>query len=721
MTVSRIDTYPTHTHAGFELRAGRPYPFGATFVPGGVNFAVFSRYATSCTLVLFEIGASRPLVEIPFPPEFRIGHVYAMVVFGLDPEGIEYGFRMDGPFNPHQGHWFDPSNILLDPFAKAISGREVWGEPPNEADIFPHRGRLVLDDFDWEADRPLEIPIEDLVIYEMHVRGFTRHFSSGLKYPGTFAAIREKIPYLLELGVNCVELMPIFEFDEFDNKFVNPETGERLKQYWGYGSVGFFAPKAGYAATGRLGMQVDEFKALVKELHAHGIEVFLDVVFNHTGEGDAEGPTISYRGLDNKTYYMLRPDGHYFNFSGCGNTMNCNNPVVRQMVLACLRYWVAEYHIDGFRFDLASILGRDQNGEPLANPPLIEVLAYDPVLARCKLIAEAWDAVGLYQVGSFPAHGRWAEWNGKYRDTIRKFLKGDMGQTAEMARRLAGSPDLYPRRGPAASINFITAHDGFSLADLVAYNEKHNWANGEEGRDGANDNYSWNCSHEGPTDDPHILTLRRRQMKNALAMLMVSQGVPMICMGDEIGHTKQGNNNTYAQDNALSWLNWDLLTENEDLFRFFQRCIAFRRAHSGLRNSRHFAHEDYLGSGYADITWHGAKAWQPDWSYHSRVLAFMLDGRHARGGAEPDDTIYVAMNMHWESHRFELPRLPRGMRWRVFANTSASPGEEIWEPGYEPLLQEQHHIWLGPRSVVILVGRAGTAVKARRKLATGTG
>jgi isoamylase len=669
MTVSRIDTYPTHTHTGFELRAGRPYPFGATFVPGGVNFAVFSRHAVGCTLVLFEKGASQPTAEIPFPPEFRIGNVYAMIIFGLDAENTEYGFRMDGPFNPHQGHWFDRQKILLDPYARAIGGRAVWGAEPDEADSYPHRAQLPLDDFDWEADRPLETPIEDLIIYEMHVRGFTRHPSSGGKYPGTFAAIREKIPYLLELGVNCVELMPIFEFDEFENKFVNPETGERLKQYWGYSSVGFFAPKAGYAATGRFGMQMDEFKALVKDLHANGIEVFLDVVFNHTGEGNEEGPTISYRGLDNKTYYMLRPDGHYFNFSGCGNTMNCNNPVVRQMVLECLRYWVAEYHIDGFRFDLASILGRDQMGEPLANPPLLEALAHDPVLARCKLIAEAWDAVGLYQVGSFPAYGRWAEWNGKYRDAIRKFLKGDMGQTAEMARRLSGSPDLYPQRGPSASINFITAHDGFSLADLVAYNEKHNAANGEEGRDGANDNYSWNCGHEGPTDDADILALRRRQMKNGIALLLVSQGVPMLCMGDEIAHSKQGNNNTYAQDNELSWLDWASRPQNEDIFRFFQGCIAFRKAHPALRNRRHFTHEDYLDSGYADITWHGTAAWQPDWSYHSRTLAFMLDGRHARGGSEPDETIYVAMNTHWESHRFDLPRLPRGMRWRVFVNT----------------------------------------------------
>ncbi|WRH67809.1 MAG: alpha-amylase family glycosyl hydrolase [Planktothrix sp. GU0601_MAG3] len=518
----------------------------------------------------------------------------------------------------------------------------------------------------------------------MHVRSFTRHKSSGVKHPGTFAGMREKISYLKELGVNAVELMPIYEFDEFENSRKSPITGETLYNYWGYSTVGFFAPKAGYAATGKLGMQVDEVKALVKELHKNGIEVILDVVFNHTAEGNERGPYISFRGLDNKTYYMLTPEGYYFNFSGCGNTLNCNNPVVRNIVLDCLRYWASEYHIDGFRFDLASILGRDPWGYPLANPPLLEALAFDPILAKCKLIAEAWDAGGLYQVGSFPAYGRWAEWNGKYRDAIRKFIKGD-GTVGKMAQGLQGSPDLYAPagRGPATSINFITAHDGFTLADLVSYNDKHNEANGENNNDGANDNDSWNCGAEGWTDDPGINALRSRQIRNAIALLMVSQGVPMILMGDEIGRFQNGNNNTYCHDSELNWMNWDLLEKNSDLFRFFKHCINFRTAHPVLRNKYHFQNRDYVGSGYADISWHGTQAWNADWSENSRTLAFLLCGKHAKAGTIEDNSIYVAMNMHWEAQWFELPGLPLGQHWHVSTNTGCPCPDDCFELGQE--------------------------------------
>jgi glycogen operon protein len=680
-------------------------PFGATLVPGGVNFSIYSSRATCCSLVLFEKGQAQPQAEIPFPDEFRIGNVFAMVVFDLDYENVEYGYRMDGPYDPTAGHRFDQSKILLDPYARAIGGRDVWGQAPDWDDIYQHRARLVYDDFDWEADRPLEIPIEDLLIYEMHVRGFTRDPSSNTKHGGTFAAIREKIPYLKSLGVNCVELLPIYEFDELENHRVNQETGELLVgNYWGYSTVGFFAPKAGYAATGRLGMQVDELKALVKELHKHGIEVLLDVVFNHTAEGNERGPTISYRGIDNRTYYMLTPEGYYFNFSGTGNTLNCNNPIVRDMVLRCLRYWAAEYHIDGFRFDLAAVLGRDPSGAPLSNPPLLESLAFDPVLAKCKLIAEAWDAGGLYQVGTFPAYGRWAEWNGKYRDALRRFLKGDAGMVGEVAQRLQGSPDLYAWRGPTASINFITCHDGFTLADLVTYDHKHNQANGENNNDGANDNYSWNCGWEGPSADPAINALRQRQIKNAIAMLLVSQGVPMILMGDEIGHTQQGNNNTYCQDNQLSWMDWTQVQSNADLLRFVSRCIAFRHAHPVLRNRDHFRNTDYAASGYPDISWHGTQAWNADWSDSSRTLAFMLCGKHARAGTQQDGYIYVAMNMHWEALTFELPGLPQDLHWHVFANTGATPPDDSYAPGSEPLLSDQGQILVGGRSVIILVG-----------------
>jgi glycogen operon protein len=701
--LERVDAYPTHEHLGYKLRAGRPFPFGATFVPGGVNFSIFSRYATSCQLVLFKKGEARPLVEIPFLPEFRIGNVYSMTVFQLNAEEIEYGYRMDGPLDPVAGHRFDRTKILLDPFARAIGGRDVWGASPNWNGVYQHRGRLVFEDFDWQGDRPLETPMEDLIVYEMHVRGFTRHPSSGAKFPGTFAGIREKIPYLKALGVNCVELMPIYEFDEFENSRTSPVDGSLLINYWGYSTLGFFAPKAGYAATGKLGMEVDELKALIKALHKNGIEVFLDVVFNHTAEGNECGPHISFRGIDNKTYYMLTPEGYYYNFSGTGNTLNCNNPIVRQLVLDCLRYWAADFHIDGFRFDLASILGRDPCGAPLANPPLLESLAYDPILAKCKLIAEAWDAGGLYQVGSFPAYGRWAEWNGKYRDCLRKFLKGDMGQVGEVAQRLRGSPDLYAGRGPAASVNFITCHDGFTLYDMVSYNGKHNEANGEGNRDGANDNESWNGGQEGPCDDPAVNALRRRQIKNAVAMLLLSQGVPMLLMGDEMGRTQRGNNNTYCQDNELNWLDWRLLDANAELFAFVKHCIALRMAHPALRSSEHLDH--CHGPESVMLSWHGTQAWHADWSGTTRTLAFLLHGRPPLAGMQGLDYIYVALNMDGEAHWFELPRLTPGMSWHVSVNTGVSPPGDKWCLGAEPALAEQAGILVGDRSVVVLVGR----------------
>ena len=703
--LDRIDMHATHEHRGFKFRLGRPLPFGASRVPGGINFSIFSRHATACTLVLFEKRSQTPMIEIPFPDEFRIGNVFSMVVFDLEFENLEYGYRMDGPADPRMGHRFDKAKILLDPYAKAIGGRDVWGQPGRGNDLYPHRARIIFDDFDWGNDRPPEIPIEDLVIYEMHVRGFTRHNTSGAKHPGTFAAIREKIPYFKEIGVNCIELMPIFEFDELANPHIDPTTGDKLSNYWGYSTIGFFAPKAGYAATGRFGMEVDELKTLIKYLHRNGIEIVLDVVFNHTAEGDGRGPTLSYRGIDNQTYYMLTPDGGYYNFSGVGNTLNCNNPIVRGHVIDCLRYWASEYHIDGFRFDLAAILGRDANGAPLENPPLIEALAYDPILANCKLIAEAWDAGGLYQVGSFPSYQRWAEWNDRYRDTLRRFLIGDEGQVEEMCHRITGSPDLYPGRGPTASINFITAHDGFPLADLFAYNRKHNWANGEQNRDGVNHNYSWNCGAEGPTDDAEIKRLRRRLMKNALAILMMSQGVPMVLMGDEFARTQHGNNNAYCQDNHLNWLNWRIDDDNADMHRFFRLCTAFRHRHAALRSDHHLSATDRVGSGFPDISWHGVEAWHFDPSPWSRTLAFMLCGHHAKGGRVRDDMIYVAMNMHWERHSFELPRLPQPEVWHRFVDTAAAGLGDIAEPGQEPALSDQRHIDMQPRSVQILVGR----------------
>lgn len=705
-----IDQQPTHSFEGIRLRAGKPYPFGATITPNGVNFAVFSRYATEAWLVLYRKGAHKPYVEIPFYSEFRVGHVFAMQVFDIDIEDLEYGYRLNGPYNPREGHRFDRNKVLLDPYAKLISGRDVFCGPSEPHNPFPHRARVLLDDYDWGDDQPPNIALEDLVIYEMHVRGFTRHPSSQVHYPpGTFAAVREKIPYLLELGVNCVELMPIFEFDEFEYDRINPLNGEQLVNYWGYSSLGFFAPKAGYAGTGRYGMQADEFKTLIKALHQNGIEVILDVAFNHTGEGNHKGNTISFRGLDNKTYYMLGPNGEYLNFSWTGNTLNCNNPVVRDMVLNCLRYWAAEYHVDGFRFDLATILGRGTNGMPLANPPLLEALAHDPVLANCKLIAEAWDAGGLYQVGTFPAYGRWAEWNGKYRDTIRRFLKGDGGQVWEAAERIQGSPDMYGERGTRASINFVTCHDGFTLMDLYSYDRKHNIANGEDNFDGHNDNHSWNCGVEGPTDDLEILALRRQMIKNAVAVLFLSQGVPMITMGDEVGHTKHGNNNTYCHDNELNWLDWTLAEKNADLYEFFKHMIAFRKAHPILRRRQHFTHRDEVGSGYPDISWHTTRPWVTDWSYHNRTLAVLMCGKHGAqsgvGRAAQDDYVYMAMNAHWDDHRFEIPPLPEGMSWFRFCDTSAHAPHDVCVPGDETVLAQQRFVTVAGRSIVILVGK----------------
>jgi isoamylase len=703
---TRIDFYPTHEIAGYKVRTGRPLPFGATLVPGGVSFSIFSRHATACSLVLFRKGEPTPCAELPFPPEFRIGDVYCMIVFDLDVEEMEYGYRMEGPSQPESGHRFDATKILSDPYARLLSGRNAWGVEPDWSAPYPHRARLAFDDFDWQGDRWPGLPLEDLVIYELHVRSFTQHPSSGVRNRGTYAGLAEKIPYLQELGVNCVELMPIFEFDEFENSRV-AASGERLLNYWGYSTVGFFAPKAGFAATGRLGMQVDELKTLIRQLHAAGIEVMLDVVFNHTAEGNEHGPYISFRGLDNQAYYILTPDGYYYNFSGCGNTLNCNNPVVRSFVLDCLRYWAAEYHIDGFRFDLASILGRDLNGAPLANPPLLESLAYDPILSKCKLVAEAWDAGGLYQVGSFPAYGRWAEWNGKYRDEVRRFLKGDLGCAGAFATRVQGSPDLYAwnQRGPTASINFITCHDGFTLYDLVAYNGKHNEANGENNNDGGNDNHSWNCGAEGETDDPEINALRRRQMKNAFAMLLLSHGVPMLLAGDEFARTQGGNNNNYCHDTALSWIDWTGQEKAAELHRFCRQMIAFRHAHPVLRPKNHAAGRVSPESGLPDISFHGTQAWWADFSPMSRVVAFMLDGAQAKGGLVYDDTIYAAFNMYWEPLTFQLPAAPNGSEWHVFANTGCAAPDDIYAPGAEPVLPDQESILIGGRSVVILVAR----------------
>lgn len=694
--IERIDGLPTDEIGGFQVRPGKPLPFGVSHIPNGLNFSIYTSAGTECTLVLFRRGESTPFAELSFPRNYRIGDVFCMVVFGLEYEDLEYGYRIDGPFDAEVGHRFDSSKVLMDPYARLISGRNVWGEEPDWEQIYPYRAKVSFDDFDWEGESPLEIAPEDLVIYETHVRSFTQSPSAGVKHPGTYAALVEKIPYLKELGINAIELMPIYEFDEFENSRLHPETGERLYNFWGYSTVGFFAPKAGYAATGRFGMQVDELKQLIKTLHKSGIEVILDVVFNHTAEGNDQGPTLSFKGLDNKTYYMLTPEGYYFNFSGTGNTLNCNNPVVRSLVLDCLRYWAAEYHIDGFRFDLASILGRDPWGAPMSNPPLLESLAFDPILSSCKLIAEAWDAGGLYQVGSFPAFGRWGEWNGKYRDCARRFLKGDSGMVGELAQRVQGSPDLYRHSGrsPATSVNFVTCHDGFTLADLVSFNDKHNEANGEGNRDGGDDNYSWNCGAEGWTDDPGILSLRKRQMMNAMAILLTSRGIPMVLMGDEFGRSQHGNNNAYCIDSAVSWVDWSLLESNHDLHQFVRAVIHFRNSHPSLRVN-HF--EGISGLHLPSCSFHGQSAWSPDWSEESRQLAWMMATTVGASGGE-FDVVYIAANMAHFASWFELPEAPEGYCWRICFNTGEQKSPIL---ANEPTLASKG-ILLGERSVAIL-------------------
>ena len=670
--------------SAFQIRPGRPLPFGVTPVPGGLNFAVHSQHATAVTLVLFRQGTDEVLAELPFPAEHRVGDVHAMTVLGVSADEVDYGYRVAGPFDPERGHRFDPGALLVDPYARRLVGRDEWGVHPNTHAATPWRSRPVAPDPHRAPDRAPDLAPADLVVYELHVRGFTRHPSSGVAHPGTFAGLVAKIPHLVELGVNCVELMPVFEFDEFQDSRFDADTGEWRYNYWGYNTVGFFAPKASYAA----GDPVAEFRDLVRALHAAGIRVVLDVVFNHTAEGDHRGPTISFRGLDNARYYLLGPRGEYRDYTGTGNTLNCNDPVVRGFVLDCLRYWVTEFGVDGFRFDLAAVLVRGPDGAPLANPPLVEALAEDPVLRDCLLIAEAWDAAGLYQVGSFPDYRRFSEWNGRYRDALRRFLKGDPGAVGELATRFVGSPDLYPQRGPLASVNFVTAHDGFTLADLVSYDERHNDANGEGGRDGERVNHSWNCGVEGPTDDPAVLALRARQVRNALVLLLTSRGIPMLLAGDEFGRSQGGNNNAYCHDGPLSWLDWDLAERNADLVRFTGRVLAFRRAHPVLRGTGHLTAEQ--------VTWHGRQPSTPDWTDGSRLLAVEL--------REGPDRLYLAANAHWEPVRLELPAPPDGLAWHRFADTSLG-ADAASEPGREPRLADQSALHLAARSTVVLITR----------------
>lgn len=694
------ESSPMAEIAGFPVRPGIYDLNGATPLQNGVNFTIHTCGGTSCELLLFHRAQEEPFAVLPFPEAYKIGDVYSMIVYGLNIDEFEYAYRVDGPYCPEKGLLFDKNKILLDPYAKAVAGQRTWGIRWDHT----YHARVVKDRFDWGDMPQSKKELCDLIIYELHVRDFTHHPSSGVQHRGTFSGLMEKIPYLKELGINAVELMPIFEFDETMNS--RTVDGRQLLECWGYNTVGFFAPNSSYAAANEHNQEGTELKTLIKALHDNGIEVILDVVFNHTAEGNEKGNTFSFKGFDNNIYYMLTPDGNYYNFSGCGNTLNCNHPVVQQLILECLRYWTINYRVDGFRFDLASILGRNEDGSPMNNPPLLRTLADDSILSNVKLIAEAWDAGGLYQVGSFPASGRWAEWNGRYRDSLRSYLKGDSWNAWDAAWSISGSGDLYGGyydnthsnyAGYNSCVNFLTCHDGFTLYDLYAYNDKHNEANGWNNTDGANDNRSWNCGAEGETDDPEVLSLRRRMIRNACAVLMCSRGTPMFLSGDEFGNTKFGNNNSYCQDNITSWLDWRMLEKNKDLFEFFKFMIAFRKKHPVI-------HKQLPTSvcGMDPIHTHNLNAEETDIPRDARTFCVSFAGYDKEKGK--DDLIYVAVNTFWEDVTITLPNLHRRGAWHLSVNTYGDGNGHYCYPEGQEVRIDRSFV-MRPRSVAVFTGR----------------
>lgn len=694
------ESSPMAEIAGFPVRPGIYDLNGATPLQNGVNFTIHTCGGTSCELLLFHRAQEEPFAVLPFPEAYKIGDVYSMIVYGLNIDEFEYAYRVDGPYCPEKGLLFDKNKILLDPYAKAVAGQRTWGIRWDHT----YHARVVKDRFDWGDMPQSKKELCDLIIYELHVRDFTHHPSSGVQHRGTFSGLMEKIPYLKELGINAVELMPIFEFDETMNS--RTVDGKQLLECWGYNTVGFFAPNSSYAAANEHNQEGTELKTLIKALHDNGIEVILDVVFNHTAEGNEKGNTFSFKGFDNNIYYMLTPDGNYYNFSGCGNTLNCNHPVVQQLILECLRYWTINYRVDGFRFDLASILGRNEDGSPMNNPPLLRTLADDSILSNVKLIAEAWDAGGLYQVGSFPASGRWAEWNGRYRDSLRSYLKGDSWNAWDAAWSISGSGDLYGGyydnthsnyAGYNSCVNFLTCHDGFTLYDLYAYNDKHNEANGWNNTDGANDNRSWNCGAEGETDDPEVLSLRRRMIRNVCAVLMCSRGTPMFLAGDEFGNTKFGNNNSYCQDNITSWLDWRMLEKNKDLFEFFKFMIAFRKKHPVI-------HKQLPTSvcGMDPIHTHNLNAEETDIPRDARTFCVSFAGYDKEKGK--DDLIYVAVNTFWEDVTITLPNLHRRGAWHLSVNTYGDGNGHYCYPEGQEVRIDRSFV-MRPRSVAVFTGR----------------
>ena len=687
------------------LQFGYPLPYGAVLHDAGVQFVLFSRSATGVRLMLYDaVDAVEPVEVVPFEPETdRWGDIWSLFVPDVRP-GQLYHFQVDGPFDPERGQRFDGRARLVDPYARALSGEFMRA---GDGTLVPPKCVVVDEAFDWQGDRHLRRPLADTVIYELHVRGFTCHPSSGVAHPGTYRGVIEKIPYLQSLGVTAVELMPVHEFVP-----AIPGTGPAdRRNYWGYDPLAFFAPHHGYAASREPGGQVREFKEMVRALHAAGIEVILDVVFNHTAEGNQLGPTLSFKGLENGVYYLLGDGGSsYRNYSGCGNTVNGNHPIVREMIFLCLRHWVHNYHVDGFRFDLASILNRDRNGDIVPNPPIVEVITEDPLLADTKIIAEAWDAAGAYQVGSF-ASLRWAEWNGRYRDDVRRFWRGDSAQTGHLATRLAGSSDLYgdDERQPCHSINFVTAHDGFTLNDLVSYREKHNEANGEGNRDGENNNFSENYGVEGPTTRPEIGAVRSRQVRNLLATLLLSQGVPMLTAGDECRRTQQGNNNPWCQDNDVSWFDWRLVDDHADLVRFVRELIRFRLATPSLRREDFLVGGSSVGGIVPDVEWFSPDGMHVDWCNIDGGLVCLFgahgddDGRS--GPAAAVRHVLIMAHAGTEPRTFQFPASPavRRLTWRVVVDTGRAAPDDVHPPGTGPVVDQAAAIDMPGRALICLV------------------
>lgn len=676
-------------------------PLGATVLPDGINFAIFSRHASQVELLVEVFTDDEEITE---RYHFTLLHDYNRtgdiwhILLPLYWKKIRYGYCIDGTSDSvNKGIIFNQTDILIDPYCRMMIPRK-WGAKSsygsNPCCYIPEHS------FDWKGETPIKRPLSETIIYELHVRGFTQSPTSNCTYPGTYRGLIEKIPYLQSLGITAVELMPVAEFDETDNSFTNPATGETLKNYWGYNSINFFSLKSGYAAETQAHMR--EFKEMVLTLHQAGIEVILDIVFNHTGESGYDGTTSSFRGIDNPIYYLLDPvSKKYMNFSGCGNTLNCNHPIVRELIRSALRYWVVEMHVDGFRFDLASILGRDKQGNVLPDPPMLELIAEDPILRDTKIIAEAWDAAGLYQVGSFSTDSRWSEWNGKFRDDVRSFFAGLPDSTTRLATRIAGSSDLYQKssRGPANSINLITSHDGFTLYDLVSYEEKHNLDNGENNRDGENHNISWNTGVEGATDDITIESMRFRRIKSMALVLMLSQGVPMITAGDEFGRTQRGNNNAWCQDNEMSWLDWSLTEKNSGLLRFFQKCIEMRKKHTVFRRERFFSED--LPVDQAGIVWQALQPGTTNWSHDCHYLAFLLNGNEYS-----DNHFFIMLNGAREKDAlFTLPEIPssdEAQKWFRVVDTSRQSPEDFVSLEHSTPFSPRSKLQVKPMSAIVL-------------------